>query len=607
MSRRSPKRPPPVARQGRLVYRAPKAFDIRRLVTSARETVHFKLPLFALLGPRLKRAGHSVAGARQRPALRVLAVAFWAITTVVLVSSSSGSGLRLGTMSAWAVPAVGFLLGVLCWGLPWVRVPVDHLLGAIVVGIALPLLYLSFAGHVNSGDLVSVYIVLAVFTAALLPLRTAMAVALVGALAAAVPLVAGWSAFYERSLLVLVCVIGLIVYTQTRMLGNIGREKREAEDHQRQIEESFMTTLGALSAMVFSKDRFMDAHSRGTATLAVDVAKFLGLKGLALRQLEYAALLHDVGKVGIPAHLLNKPGPLTSDELALVHEHPVIAERILSRVPSLQAICPIVRAQYERWNGSGYPDGLAGEMIPLGGRIIHVCAAFHAMSSDRPYRPALATDLIIKELQNQAGSQFDPRVVMAVIAVVEQRSAEAANLRRESEQPRSGPLLQRVQEPSTRARPDPETAVQQICRLTAEVAANLMPHDQARVYLVAGDKRRLVPRYVSPPDQLEATRTALEHKILLAGEGIAGQVLVSRHAIVVGDADPGLVGFEAPAMKASVVAVPVLINNDFIGVIEVVKLGSNQYSRNHLKLLKILADQMALSVANARMVDRLAA
>jgi GAF domain-containing protein len=152
-----------------------------------------------------------------------------------------------------------------------------------------------------------------------------------------------------------------------------------------------------------------------------------------------------------------------------------------------------------------------------------------------------------------------------------------------------------------------ETAVQQICRLTAEVAANLVPHDQARVYLVAGDKRRLVPRYVSPPDQLEAARTALEHQILLVGEGIAGQVLLNRRGIVVGDTDPGLVGFEAPAMKASVVAVPVLINNDFIGVIEVVKLGLNQYSKNHLKLLKILADQMALSVANARMVDRLAA
>jgi GAF domain-containing protein len=100
---------------------------------------------------------------------------------------------------------------------------------------------------------------------------------------------------------------------------------------------------------------------------------------------------------------------------------------------------------------------------------------------------------------------------------------------------------------------------------------------------------------------------ALERRILLPGEGIAGQVFLSGRGIVVGDSDPGLVGFEAPAMKVSVVAVPVTINNDFIGVIEVVKLGVNQYSKSHLRLLKILADQMALSVANARMVDRLAA
>ncbi|HXM52157.1 MAG TPA: HD domain-containing phosphohydrolase [Candidatus Binatus sp.] len=597
MSRRSSKRPLPVARQGRLVYRAPKTFDLRRLVTSAREMVQFKLPLLAGASPRFGHVARKL-GAREWPALRVLAVGFWAITTVRLVSSYSGSGLHLGSFSAWAVPAVAFLLGVLCWGLPWLRVPIEPLFGAIVVGIALPLLYLSIAGNVHSRDLVSVYIVLALFTAALLPLRTAMAVALVAAVAAAVPLVAGWSELYERALLVLVCVIGLIVYTQTRMLGNFSRQKREADERVRQIEESFMTTLGAVSAMVYGKDRFTETHSRATAMLAVAVAQHLGLKGLALRQIEYAALLHDVGKVSLPAQVLEKPGPLNGEELALVHEHPVIAERILSRVPSLKAICPIVRAQYERWNGSGYPDGLAGEMIPLGGRIIHVCAAFHAMSTDRPYRPALTTDQIISELRSQAGSQFDPRVVEAVVALVRPSDLVAAT--------RLSP--HRIQEKQTvKEAPGRESGEQQICRLTAEVAANLLPHDQARVYLVASDRRHLVPSYVSPPERLEAPGTALERRILLPGEGIAGQVFLSGRGMVVGDSDPGLVGFEAPAMKVSVVAVPVTINNDFIGVIEVVKLGMNQYSKSHLRLLKILADQMALSVANARMVDRLAA
>ena len=355
----------------------------------------------------------------------------------------------------------------------------------------------------------------------------------------------------------------------------------------------------------------MEAHSRGTASLVVAVAHQLGLNGEPLRQLELAALLHDVGKAGLPSELLNKPGPLTSEELARVHEHPVVAERILSRVPALQPISPIIRAQYERWNGSGYPDGLAGEMIPLGGRIIHACAAFHAMASNRPYRPAIRLDQVINELRRQSGSQFDPQVVEALIAVVEQGEVDLANIRLEVEAPPPTPSRQWQKQLETidqvGVRLGRESSVQQICRITAEVAASLLPHDQARVYLVADDKRRLVPSYVSPPDRQESSRTALEHRILLPGEGIAGQVFQNLHGILLGDADPGLAGFEAPAMSVSAVAVPVMLHDDIVGVIEVVKLGPNQYSRSHLRVLKILANQMALSVANARLIDRLAA
>lgn len=593
MSRSLKRRPLPVVRRGQMVFRAASRFDPRRLVTWAREMIQFKRPLVSA-GFWFEAARRTLGRARDLPWLRVLAVAFWAITTIRLVSSSSGAGLHLGSLSAWIIPAAGFLLGVLCWGLLWVRGPIDHVLGAIVVGVALPLLYLSLARNVRSGDLVSVYIVLAVFTVALLPLRVAMAVGLLGAVAAAVPLVAGWSTLYERSLLVLICVIGLIVYAQTRMLGNFATEKHEAETRERQIEASFMTTLSAISAMVYGKDRFAVSHSPATAMLAVAVAQHLGMKGRTLRRFEYAALLHDVGKVGLPGTVLHKPGPLTSQELTLVHEHPVVAERILSRVPSLRPICPIVRAQYERWNGSGFPDGLAGETIPLGGRIIHVCAAFHAMSSGRPYHEALSTDQVIRELRSQAGAQFDPRVVEALIAVVQPSERR--------------PLLQRVQDREPVADPSGrETAEQQICRLTAETAANLLPHNQARVYLVTADKRHLVQAHATPPDKPEAREASLEGRSLLPGEGFAGQVFQSRRPAVIGDAEASLVGFEAPAKKVSAIAVPVLVGNDIIGVIEAVKLGLNQYSNNDTKLLTILANQMAVSVANARMIDRMVA
>jgi HD-GYP domain-containing protein (c-di-GMP phosphodiesterase class II) len=593
------------------VFHAPRRSELRELVMSVRDTIRSGRPLMGSVAPWVKLKGHALGGARYRAAFRVLAVAFWAIATIRLVTVYSGAGLRVGFLSAFGIPAAGFLFGVLCWGLPWVRVPLEQVFGGIAVGIALAMIYLSFAGNLDGSRLLPIYVAAAVLTAALLPLRITMAVAALGAVAAAVPLLAGWASLYERAVLVLVCAIGLLTYTQARMLGIVGRKNKEAEDRARQIEESFVATLDALAASGFGRDRSMDAHTRGTAALTVAVAHQLGLTGTALRQIEFAALLHDVGKARLPTDLLNKAGPLTSEELAMVHEHPVVAERILSRVPSLRSICPIIRAQYERWNGSGYPDGLAGQKIPLGGRIIHACAAFHAMASDRPYRPAIRLDQITNEMRRQAGTQFDPRVVDALIAVVEQAELDLANLRVGSESSTTTSLRPSLKQMETieqvGQRLGRETGVQQICRLTAEVAASLLPHDQARVYLVAEDKRHLLPSYVSPPDRQDALRTALERRILLPGEGIAGQVLQHRRGVRMGDADPGLAGFEAPAMKLSAVAVPVILNGEILGVIEVVKLGSNVYSKNHVRLLNIQANQMAVSVANARLIDRMVA
>src|ERR1700694_5645316 len=217
MSRRNEKRPlprrlPPVARKGQVVYRGSSPrFDAGRLVTSARETLRFKLPRLAEVGPWFVERARRLGGARQRPAFRVLGVAFWAITTVRLISIHSGGQLPVSFVSAWAIPAAGFVLGVVCWGLPWLRVPVDHLLAGIVIGIALPLLYLSFAGNLQGGDLLPVYVAAAVFTAALLPLRIAMAVGVLGTIAAAVPLLAGWAGVYAPPLLVLGVVHGVLL------------------------------------------------------------------------------------------------------------------------------------------------------------------------------------------------------------------------------------------------------------------------------------------------------------------------------------------------------------------------------------------------------------
>jgi HD-GYP domain-containing protein (c-di-GMP phosphodiesterase class II) len=138
----------------------------------------------------------------------------------------------------------------------------------------------------------------------------------------------------------------------------------------------------------------------------------------AVRDLRYGAAFHDIGKIAMPEAILNKPGPLTEDEYRTMQRHPVAGEQIIAPVEFLAGVRPIVRHEHERWDGGGYPDGLAGEAIPLGARIVFVCDAFHAMTSDRSYRRAMPRAEAVGELRRGAGSQFDPRVVAVFLEVL---------------------------------------------------------------------------------------------------------------------------------------------------------------------------------------------
>jgi HD-GYP domain-containing protein (c-di-GMP phosphodiesterase class II) len=128
--------------------------------------------------------------------------------------------------------------------------------------------------------------------------------------------------------------------------------------------------------------------------------------------------VHDVGKVGIPDAILNKPGPLNADEWDLIRQHTILGERILSAAPAMRPVARIVRATHERWDGGGYPDGLRGEQIPIAARIVAVCDAYQAMTADRAYRATLGHRLAFRELRSGAGTQFDPAVVDAFLAEV---------------------------------------------------------------------------------------------------------------------------------------------------------------------------------------------
>jgi HD-GYP domain-containing protein (c-di-GMP phosphodiesterase class II) len=145
------------------------------------------------------------------------------------------------------------------------------------------------------------------------------------------------------------------------------------------------------------------------------IGESLALDAGDVSRVRMAALLHDIGKVGVPDAILNKPGPLDHGEWEIMRQHPVIGERILRAIPGMGSVARIVRHEHERWDGGGYPDGLTGPEIPVGARIILACDAYHAMTSNRPYRRAMAHKDAMAELSGNAGTQFDPNVVEVLV------------------------------------------------------------------------------------------------------------------------------------------------------------------------------------------------
>jgi diguanylate cyclase (GGDEF)-like protein len=173
--------------------------------------------------------------------------------------------------------------------------------------------------------------------------------------------------------------------------------------------------IAALASALQERDRYTGEHSESVVDLTARVGDALALDSEEINRVRTAALLHDIGKVGVPDDILHKPGPLSDREWEIMRQHPVIGERIMRAIPGLGDIARIVRHEHERWDGSGYPDGLSGAEIPVGSRIILACDAYHAMTSDRPYRDAMEHAKAIAELTDNAGSQFDPDVVQALV------------------------------------------------------------------------------------------------------------------------------------------------------------------------------------------------
>ncbi len=187
--------------------------------------------------------------------------------------------------------------------------------------------------------------------------------------------------------------------------------------------ETAHTVAAALANAVEAKDPMTEHHCQRLAHLAARVGTRAGLDTIDLEGVAYGALLHDVGKIGVPEAFLNKPGPLTEEEQTVMRRHPEIGERICRPLEASPTLLPIVRHHHEHWDGSGYPDGLRGEQTPLGARIVSLVDAFDAMTHDRPYRAALPVEQGLDELVRHAGRQFDPDLVPLLLDEIERRGA----------------------------------------------------------------------------------------------------------------------------------------------------------------------------------------
>lgn len=186
------------------------------------------------------------------------------------------------------------------------------------------------------------------------------------------------------------------------------------------IERNYKDTIQALVHALEARDQYTADHSNVVAEWAMETGRRIGMDEDQLRDLELGAILHDIGKVAVPDDILNKPGRLTDEEFELMKSHTVIGERILQPIGFLKNVAPIVRHEHERWDGRGYPDGISGDLIPLASRIIFVCDAYHAITSDRPYRKGQPHAFARRILTENAGTQFDPAVVVVFLDVIEQ-------------------------------------------------------------------------------------------------------------------------------------------------------------------------------------------
>ncbi len=420
--------------------------------------------------------------------------------------------------------------------------------------------------------------------------------------------------------------VGYLLYRSYRLyLGKLEDEKKHVEH----MASLHLRTIEALALAIDAKDHTTHDHLQRVRVFAMEVGQEMGLAEGDLEALRAASLLHDIGKLAVPEHIINKPGKLTPEEFDKMKIHPIVGGEILERVNFPYPVVPIVRAHHERWDGKGYPDGLSGEGIPIGARILAAVDCLDALASDRQYRRALPLPEAMAEVARGAGTQFDARVVEVLQRRYKELESKARAL---CDQPEAKKLSTDVKvtngrapaagfesaKPAARredfmasivaARREAQILLEfssdvgrslslhETLSLVATRVGKLVPYNTAAIYLVRGGK--LIPEYVIGDDF--RVFAALEIPI---GEGLTGWVAQNRQAILNGNpaVESGyLKGSSAASCMSSALAVPLVRGEDeVLGVLAVYQSEADGFSSDHLRILLGMAEKIAASISNA--------
>ncbi len=457
---------------------------------------------------------------------------------------------------------------------------------------------------------------------------------LVGAAAVGLVGIVNGSAGWQTSLLVLPLIYW--VYRSYRLyLGRLEAEKERVEVEKRHVEQIAslnMRTIEALALAIEAKDHTTHTHLQRVRTYAIEVAKQLNLGEEQIEALRAAALLHDIGKLAVPEQIINKPGKLTPEEFEKMKVHPLVGAEILERVAFPYPVAPIVRSHHERWDGTGYPEGIAGENIPIGARILAAVDCLDALASHRQYRPALPLSEAMAKVKEKAGTWFDPQIVeilqsryvelerMAQMSEdfpanvglsrsvrVERGLAPAAGFERT--EPTHGPIdnadfltsiASARQEAQTMFELSQDLGVSLSLSETLSVLSmrlrRMIPYDSIAVFV--NRNGWLLPELVSGENF-----RALSALKIRVGEGLCGWVAENSRPIVNGnpqvEAGYAIDSGKHTTLLQSALVVPLEGLNGVVGVLAMYQTNRDAFTPDHLRILLAVASKVALSVENA--------